>query len=101
MPMHLSTDLSTETVENAARTGEPPTEQPAGLLQVVLDMPRAMPFDYLPPPGVEARTVPPGSRVRVPVGRSERIGYVIGWVDTASVPAGALKAAREILDPAP
>jgi primosomal protein N' (replication factor Y) len=101
MSVHLSTDLSTEIVENARRAGGTDAAPAPGVLRVVLDMPRPMPFDYLPPPGMQAAAVPIGARVRVPVGSRERIGFVVETGGPASIAPGALKAAHELLDPTP
>jgi primosomal protein N' (replication factor Y) len=43
----------------------------------------------------------PGTRVRVPFGKRERIGIVIGEAADSGVDAGALKTIREVLDAEP
>ena len=72
----------------------------ATVVRVALGVPRATLFDYEPPIGLTAALVPVGARVRVPVGRHERIGLVI---EAAGQPASAalkLKPIRAILDEA-
>ena len=51
-------------------------------------------FDYLPPAGAEHDLPAPGTRVRVPFGRSVRTGLVVEWRHETEVPAERL---REIL----
>lgn len=92
MTVHLSTDLSTEIVDKI---------RPNPVLRVVLDMPRAVPFDYLPPPQIDAAAIPRGARVRVPVGRGERIGFVIGSAGDSELPAHTLRPVTELLDTTP
>lgn len=96
MPSPLSTDLSTGIVDNRDQPDQ--LEVSSAVLRIALDMPRALPFDYLPPAGIEAAAVPIGARVRVPVGARERIGFVIGTAGEASVPSRALKRVRELID---
>ena len=67
---HLSTDLSTVTVDNRAIASAAGT----GVLRVVIDAPLRHAFDYLAPAGLAPAAVPLGVRVRVPVGRREAIG---------------------------
>ncbi len=94
MEIELSTDLSTVTVENRAAG-------PDVVLNVAIDLPRFEHFDYLPPGELTAAAVPLGARVRVPFGRREAIGFVVGRAPTSTVPAGALRQIRELLDPEP
>jgi primosomal protein N' (replication factor Y) len=72
---------------------------PHAILRVAVPVPLAETFDYAwegegPPP-------PPGCRVRVPFGRSRRIGIVIRVAAESGVPAERLKAVLEVLDAAP
>jgi len=72
------------------------------ILQVALDTPLRRVFDYLPPPGLEARAVPaPGVRVLVPFGRQRLIGILVGIVSETTVPSLKLKAALEFFDDRP
>jgi primosomal protein N' (replication factor Y) len=68
------------------------------VLRVAVLSPVRMLFDYLPPAGVEVDCVALGARVRVPFGRSTRIGVVLDRRPAASVPEERLKAVLEVLD---
>ena len=74
---------------------------PDDLLRVALPAPLPQLFDYLPPPGVTAAACEPGSRVRVPFGRGQRIGVVMQRVACSEVPHSRLKAAIALLDEQP
>lgn len=65
------------------------------VLRVALDLPLHRLFDYLAPAETSAEDV--GRRVRVPFGRSERIGVVVEIVDSGDWPVDQLKQASEIL----
>jgi primosomal protein N' (replication factor Y) len=82
----------------------------AVILQIALDMPLRRVFDYSWPPDVAAampalatgRGAPPlGVRVRVPFGRRQVIGVLVGTALESAVAANKLKAAIEILDERP
>jgi len=66
------------------------------ILRVALPVPLPTLFDYR-----SDVAVPAGSRVRVPFGRGERVGIVVGQAADAAVDAGRLKAIGEILDAEP
>ena len=51
------------------------------VLRVALPVPLPRLFDYLPPAGVDAAAVAAGQRLRVPFGRREAIGIVLGHGD--------------------
>ncbi len=77
-------------------------------LQVALPRPLPTPFDYLPPPGETADAGWVGCRVRVPLGRGEAVGVVIGTQVEArppstgsTAPSAALKPVIERLDARP
>lgn len=74
---------------------------PSGVIQVALDAPLRTPFDYLPPAGLSAEAIPIGARVRVPLGRRETIGWVVGRSDRSTRAAEALKSAHALLDVSP
>ncbi|MFI4895734.1 MAG: primosomal protein N' [Steroidobacterales bacterium] len=76
----------------AAATGAP------AVLRVAIDMPRPMLFDYLPPPGIAAREVPLGARVRVPMGGRDCVGIVAEYGDRAAVRLDALKPIHALID---
>jgi primosomal protein N' (replication factor Y) len=88
------------------------------VFRVALDMPLRRVFDYLPPQGPRADTVPegaqgapptaepaaaiePGMRVRVPFGRQRLVGVVMELAEASDVPAERLKSILEVLDPRP
>lgn len=71
----------------------------ARCLQVAVLAPLRQVFDYLPPPGPLPATVT-GCRVRVPFGRGERIGIVLGDAPSNQRPE-RLKPVIEWLDPEP
>jgi primosomal protein N' (replication factor Y) len=68
---------------------------------VAVAAPLAEMFDYLPPPSVPARRIPPGVRVVVPFARGSRVGIVIRVVAETEQPMHKLKAVTRVLDPAP
>jgi primosomal protein N' (replication factor Y) len=70
----------------------------AEVLQVAVPAPLFQPFDYLPPEGGQTVSCPPGCRVRVPFGRRNLVGVVLGPKQHADIPAGALKRVSEVLD---
>ncbi len=75
------------------------------ILQIALDTPLRRVFDYRPPAkalGVGTHDAPrPGVRVRVPFGRQQLIGILVGVASESAVAAPKLKAALEILDEHP
>jgi primosomal protein N' (replication factor Y) len=76
------------------------------ILQIALDTPLRRVFDYKAPeliPGaVQGRENPRlGVRVRVPFGRRQMIGILVGIAVESMVPAGKLKSALAILDSEP
>jgi len=74
------------------------------ILRVALDTPLRRVFDYLPPtqPGAGVEFAPrPGVRVRVPFGRRQLIGILIGTADDSRIPVEKLKPIVEIIDQEP
>jgi primosomal protein N' (replication factor Y) len=69
------------------------------ILQVALDTPLRRVFDYLPPAALESPP-PAGVRVRVPFGRRQLIGILVGTAAESLLPPQKLKTALEVLDPA-
>ena len=63
---------------------------PDVILRLALPSPLRRLFDYLAPPGVSARDLQPGARLRVPFGRREMIGVLIEISDHSEVPALSL-----------
>src|SRR6202162_4999402 len=69
------------------------------ILQIALDTPLRRVFDYRPPANFSGDGAPRlGVRVRVPFGRQQLIGILIGVASWSAVAAPKLKAALEILD---
>src|SRR5258706_3065192 len=71
------------------------------ILRVAVPVPLPRLFDYLPPAGMDAQTIRPGSRVSLPFGRGQRIGIVIEIVNHSEVAPARLKAVNALLDPQP
>ena len=75
------------------------------ILQIALDTPLRRVFDYRPPAhflGGGAQGAPqPGVRVRVPFGRRQLIGMLVGVACESAIAAPKLKAALAILDERP
>jgi hypothetical protein len=70
-------------------------------LQVAVDLPLAVLFDYGPPTGLDAVAIAPGTRVLVPFGRGERVGVVVAVTPGSDRGQAGLKALTSVLDPAP
>ncbi len=68
------------------------------VLQVAVAVPLRKVFDYLPPSDCAIESILPGVRVRVPFGRSRKVGVVIGINESSDVPADKLKPVYEVLD---
>src|SRR5258708_29543348 len=69
------------------------------ILQVAMETPFRGVFEYRPPTSLASHGVPPvGVRVRVPFGRQQLIGVLVGIASESAVAAPKLKAALEILD---
>ncbi len=79
------------------------------ILQVAIDTPLRRSFDYLAPARVigtsadaaESTRPRPGVRVRVPFGRTTKIGVVVAVTDRSEVPRTKLRHAHEIIDSEP
>lgn len=75
------------------------------ILQIALDTPLRRVFDYRPPAELAALgqdVAPrPGVRVRVPFGRRQMIGILVGVASDSSIAAPKLKSALGILDQLP
>src|SRR6202140_5973058 len=70
------------------------------ILQIALDTPLRRVFDYRPPAALFGVAGAPrlGVRVRVPFGRQQLIGILVGVASESAVAAPKLKTALEILD---
>ena len=79
------------------------------ILKVAIDTPLRRVFDYLAPPHVgtasadvaEPPRPQPGIRVRVPFGRSTKLGVVVAVTDRSEVPRAKLRRAHEFIDHEP
>ncbi len=69
------------------------------VFQVAISTPLNQLFDYLPPD--EGHAPQPGQRVRVPFGRTEKIGIIVSLPESSAVPQSRLRKAIEILDAEP
>src|SRR6202795_675770 len=88
MILSFSTDLSTCFVDKGPM-----------ILQIALDTPLRRVFDYRPPADFSGDGSPRlGVRVRVPFGRQQLIGILVGVASESAVAAPKLKTALEILD---
>lgn len=67
-------------------------------LQVAVPVPLPGYFDYLPPVNCDLSRLKPGVRVKVPFGRRELVGVLVGTSAQSSCDSKQLKAALEILD---
>lgn len=70
------------------------------ILQVAIQTPLRQRFDYLLPAEFK-HTIKVGMRVRVPFGKRETLGIVLGIVENSSLPTQKLKSILEILDAEP
>ncbi len=71
------------------------------ILRVAVPAPVYSCFDYLPPPGVDAAALRAGMRLRVPFGRGERCGVLLGVESESPVSGARLKRAARVLDREP
>src|SRR5271163_680262 len=75
------------------------------ILQVALDTPLRRVFDYRPPVRFSGQDLGEalrlGTRVRVPFGRRQLIGVLVGIAAQSDVPSPKLRPALEILDTEP
>jgi primosomal protein N' (replication factor Y) len=71
------------------------------ILRVAVPVPLPQLFDYLPPAGVDAHAIAPGTRLAVPFGRSQRVGVVVERLTESELPIDRLKTASALLDAQP
>jgi primosomal protein N' (replication factor Y) len=69
--------------------------------QVAVPSPLYRIFDYLPPPDIDVHTATPGARVRVPFGRTTRVGLVTAIAPAGGVAAHRLKHVHALIDDEP
>ena len=70
------------------------------IVQVAVPAPLRKTFDYLLPENTGSG-VQPGLRVRVPFGRRELVGVVMGQTDRSDIDASRLKRISSVIDPQP
>jgi len=70
-------------------------------LRVALAVPVFRCFDYLPPLGADRSMPEPGTRVRVPFGRSRAVGVLVELAERSQVAPERLKRALAVLDERP
>ena len=75
----------------------------ARVLRVAVPCPLRRWFEYLPPPGGArgAGQLLPGTRVKVPFGRSVRTGVILEAAEGSKIETGRLREAVEVLDEEP
>lgn len=71
------------------------------VLQIAVPSPLHRSFDYLPPEGADPASLCAGMRVRVPFGRRETTGVLLGVAESSAVSADRLRAASAVLDSGP
>lgn len=77
------------------------TVLPGLILRVALLAPLRQSFDYLPLPDYPMDQFKPGIRLRVPFGKTARIGVLVKVVTTSPLPPDQLRPILEVLDPRP
>lgn len=78
----------------------PDTASGPVIWRVAVPSPLRQLFDYLPPES-RPETPMPGVRLKVPFGRAQRVGLLVGVTRGTALPLGKLKRVKEVLDDAP
>jgi len=73
----------------------------SAILQIAVPTPLRRHFDYLPPHDCDPSRLQPGVRIRIPFGRRQVIGVLLGISKTTAVPRNKLKRATAVLDSEP
>ena len=71
------------------------------VLKIAVDCPLRALLDYLPPTGMAASELLPGMRVKVPMGRREAIGVVVGRAANSQLATERLRRVVTVLDAQP
>jgi len=74
---------------------------PAAILKVALDVPLRRVFDYLPPTQTEFDKFKPGQRIKVPFGRSTKVGIIVALADKSELAPSQLRRAMVLIDEQP
>ena len=69
-----------------------------GILQVAVPSPLPQTFDYLLPVNCSVERIAPGMRVRIPFGRSQKVGVVVALASDSRIDRTRLKPVLELLD---
>ncbi len=83
------------------RSDRPDSGNCGPVLRIAVPAPLQGAFDYLPPEGCEIGAVRPGMRIRIPFGRTHRVGILLEIATQTDVEPTRLKRATEILDSEP
>ena len=71
------------------------------ILQIAIPIPLYQYFDYLAPASFNSAKLQPGIRVKIPFGRNNCIGVLMGTKSHSSLPNARLKSVQEILEEKP
>lgn len=71
------------------------------ILKVAVPTPLRQVFDYLLPNKIKRKKLQPGMLVKVPFGRREVVGILLGFANSSEVPASKLRAVKYFLDDEP
>ncbi len=73
----------------------------SNVLQVAVPTPLWRVFEYLPPQDSDPSTLQPGIRLKIPFGRRECVGVLMGSAEHSSLSIAQLKTVQAILDEGP
>jgi primosomal protein N' (replication factor Y) len=74
---------------------------PPSILRVAVPAPFLHGLDYLPPHGIDAHSLRPGMRLRVPLGGRTTVGLLLGVAEQPCVEVKRLRHAQQVLDESP
>jgi len=74
---------------------------PPLILQIAVPVPFRKLFDYLPVNGGDTKHLQPGIRVKIPFGKSQKIGILVSTTEQSEYPVHKLKPAIAYLDETP
>jgi len=76
-------------------------QQTEMILRIALSIPLRAFFDYLPPAETDLNALQPGLRVKVPFGKSQRVGIIVEITAQSEISPKLLKPVQEVLDSQP
>ncbi|HVN99623.1 MAG TPA: primosomal protein N' [Steroidobacteraceae bacterium] len=85
----------------AVADGAPAGATATGVLRVAVDCPLRSLLDYLPPAGMSPEDLPPGARVRVPMGARSAVGVILAHAGHSPLPPQRLRRITALLDVEP